>query len=66
MEMIPVDSSAIEAVGYDPTTRRLCIRFKEGRTYDFCGVPAQVYKALRAAASKGTYYAEHIRGRYDC
>jgi hypothetical protein len=66
MEMIPVDSSAIEAIGYDPASRRMSIRFKEGRTYDFCGVPRQVYKALLAAESKGTYYAEHIRGRYQC
>lgn len=66
MDMIHVSSSAIEAVGYDPTTMRMKIRFVQGDTYDFCGVPAHVFNGLLNARSKGGYYNDHIRDRYQC
>ena len=64
--MIPVISNAIRAVGYDQSTQRLRITFEQGDSYDFCGVPAQVYEGLMRATSKGTYYNDHIRDRYQC
>lgn len=66
MDMIPVHSTAIDSIGYDAATRRMRIRFVEGNTYDFCGVPLQVFDGLRTAASPGRYYAEHVRDRYPC
>jgi len=66
MEMIRVSSSAIRAIGYDASTRRMKITFTEGHTYDFCGVPEIVFKGLLRANSKGSYYNDHIRGRYQC
>lgn len=66
MEMIRVTSSAISAVGYDPGTQRMKIRFTSGRTYDFCRVPEHVFTGLLQASSKGTYYDRHIRDRYQC
>lgn len=66
MEMISVHSSAIRAVGYDPTTHRMKITFTEGKTYDFCSVPEHIFSGLLSASSKGTYYNDHIRDRYQC
>lgn len=66
MQMIPVRSSAITAVGYDPVTKRMKITFKQGRTYDFCGVPPEVHQGLVNAGSKGGYYDRVIRDRYQC
>ncbi len=66
MDMTPVRSSAIEAVGYDASTCRMRIRFTGGNEYDFCGVPEAVYQGLMSALSKGTYYNDHIRDRYQC
>lgn len=66
MDMIRVSSSAIIAIGYDPSTRRMKIQFVEGHTYDFCGVPESVFSGLLRASSKGTYYNDHIRDRYQC
>ncbi|MFZ2986609.1 KTSC domain-containing protein [Ideonella sp.] len=66
MQMIPVSSSAISAIGYDPATRRMQIRFKQGDTYTFCGVPQQVFSSFLAAGSKGRYFESYIRGRYQC
>ncbi len=65
MDMIPVSSQAIAAVGYDPQTLRLRIRFVEGHSYDFHGVPAAVFQGLLRAPSKGGYYNAHIRDRYQ-
>nr|WP_231990229.1 KTSC domain-containing protein [Pseudomonas sp. Z003-0.4C(8344-21)] len=43
---------------------RIC--FQQGHTYDFCNVPLDVYNGLIAAVSKGSYYNQHIRDRYQC
>ncbi len=66
MDMIRVVSSAINAIGYDPATLRMKIHFVQGDTYDFCGVPAHIFQGLFIANSKGRYYNEHIRDRYQC
>lgn len=66
MEMIRVNSSAIIAVGYDPQTRRMKIRFSQGDTYDFCRVPEHIFQELLHSRSKGTYYNDHIRDKYQC
>ncbi len=66
MEMIQVNSRAIRAIGYDQSTQRLRITFEQGDSYDFCGVPVHVYEGLMTAFSKGTYYNNHIRDRYQC
>lgn len=64
--MIPVRSSAITAVGYDPNTQQMCIQFQQGHSYNFCHVPQYIFDGLLSAGSKGTYYNDHIRGRYQC
>ena len=66
MRMIPANSSAISAVGYDPSTMQMQIRFKQGRTYTFCRVPQEVFEGLLGAGSMGRYYDQYIRGRYQC
>ena len=60
--LIPVDSSAIRAVGYDGST--LTVEFHNGRTCDHPGVPYSVYEELMQASSKGAFYNRYIRGRY--
>jgi hypothetical protein len=66
MDMIPVNSAAMVAVGYDPERRLMKITFAQGHTYDFCDVPRQVFDELMRAASKGTYYNQSIKDRYPC
>jgi len=66
MDMIRVSSSAIRAIGYDAVTRRMKIAFTEGHIYDFCGVPESIFKGLLHAGSKGRYYHNYIRDRYQC
>ncbi len=61
--LIPVDSTAIRAVGYDGST--LTVEFHNGRIYDHPKVPYSVYASLMRSASKGTFYNQQIRGRYN-
>jgi hypothetical protein len=65
MSLQPVNSSAIAAVGYNPLTRMLAVRFHTSATvYMHPGVPWSVYRGLMSAASMGVYYNQNIRGRY--
>ena len=66
MEMMRVSSSAISAVGYDAQNRRMKIAFVQGHTYDFCGVPHHVFDGLLRASSRGGYYNDYIKDRYQC
>lgn len=66
MDMIAVRSDAMTAVGYDPGTRRMSIRFQQGHSYDFCNVPPAIHQGLMSAGSKGSYYNRYIRDRYQC
>lgn len=66
MERIPVRSSCMRSVGYDPDSHVLEIEFSEGAVYRYIGVPALVHVALLAAPSKGLYLDGHIKPRYRC
>ncbi|WP_411845726.1 KTSC domain-containing protein [Roseibacillus persicicus] len=60
-----LNSSAISEVEYNPASRHLKIRFKDSKWYDFVGVPESIYQGLISASSAGTYYHNHIEGRYQ-
>jgi len=62
MRLIPVNSSAIRAVGHDGHT--LSVEFHRSGVYHHAGVPYEVYAGLMAARSKGAHYNRFIRGRY--
>jgi hypothetical protein len=62
MEMKPVQSSNIEAVGYDPDTQTLAVQFNGGGVYHYAGVSAEAHKALVEAPSVGGHFHQHIRG----
>lgn len=61
--LIPVNSSAIAAVGYDGYT--LAVLFHTSNTiYCHHGVPYSVYAEFMHPDSLGAYYNRFIRGRY--
>ena len=62
-EMHEVESSAIEAVGYDPAARELHVRFKDTGLYVYSGVEEKVAAELLAAESKGAYFNQEIKPR---
>ena len=64
MEWVPVDSRAFAAVAYEDGKHQLCIRFHSGKIYCYFDFPRYQYDELLAADSKGTYFADHIRGKF--
>lgn len=65
-EMHYVDSSNIEAIGYDADNQELHIRFlQSGETYVYYAVEEWVYQDLMQADSKGTYLNNEIKQRYQ-
>ena len=62
MNMIPVSSSNLSAVGYENGI--LYIRFHGGQLYCYYNVPETVYRQLMSAPSHGKYFAANIRNVY--
>lgn len=65
MEMNPVDSSNIAAIGYDNEIGTLTIQFNNGRTYEYYSVPDYEFDNLMSAGSKGTYAFQNIYKAYS-
>ena len=61
MEMIPVTSSNLSAVGYDYESATLRVQFLKGGLFEYQGVPSNVYEELMAAGSKGQYFDQFIK-----
>ena len=61
MEMIPVDSTNLSAIGYDYESATLRVDFLKGGSYEYYGVPAELYEGLLLAGSKGQYLDVYIK-----
>jgi hypothetical protein len=65
-EMIFVDSTSIEAIGYDPHTQELHVRFlKTGQTYVYYGIDEFIFEEFKQAESKGTFLNGRIKPHYS-
>jgi hypothetical protein len=63
MDMVPVMSTNVSAVGFDNGTLR--IQFFNGSEYEYSGVPESVFNEMKNAVSAGAYFAQHIKGQYS-
>lgn len=70
MNMVTVDSSAIDALGYDSKTKKLRVEFpSKDIVYIFCNVPQELYdRFISHHHSIGEFYNQYIRDdpRYQC
>lgn len=66
MEHIPVKSSNIESVGYDPDTRVMEVAFKSSGKYRYTDVSPEKHAAFVGADSAGKYFHQHIRPHHTC
>jgi hypothetical protein len=55
MKLEPVESSMIQAAGYDEKSSTLEVVFNSGKTYRYFEVPKTVYLELMESNSKGSY-----------
>ncbi len=56
MDRVPVSSSNLASVGYEPETTTLEVEFLNGSIYQHFNVPEYVFEGLINAPSKGSYY----------
>jgi hypothetical protein len=61
MTRIPVISTVIASVGYDPASFQLEIEFHSGKVYNYFNIPLATYEGLMEAESQGSYFCENIR-----
>ncbi|WNZ22957.1 KTSC domain-containing protein [Leptolyngbya sp. NK1-12] len=64
MKLHTVESSMIQAFGYDAETKTLLVIFNSGKTYRYFKVPPKIYKQLLAADSKGSYMRDFVIDQY--
>ena len=63
-EMIHVESSNVDSVGYDEQTEIVYIRFLSGSLYIYKGVPKFEFENLRDAPSVGSYLHRNYKNVY--
>ena len=63
IELHPVISSQVKAIGYDPHTRELAVTFTRGKgdIYHYFEVAPETHKAFVEAESIGVYFGQHIK-----
>ena len=65
LPLSPIKSSYLSAVGYDPATQTLDVKFAaSSKVYRYTGVPPSVHSSLLAAKSHGKFFSSSIRGRF--
>lgn len=64
MSRIPLRSSNLASVGYDPHHHVLEVEFRNGSLYQYFGVPPARFEGLMEADSKGSYHARNIKQSY--
>ncbi|MEP6560785.1 MAG: KTSC domain-containing protein [Nakamurella sp.] len=63
LRRLPVESTSMESVGFDPATNQLEIEFRDGGVYRY-SVPRRIHQELMSADSLGAYFARRIRHHY--
>jgi hypothetical protein len=61
MDLIPVKSSNLLAVGYDAKTKTLRVLFKTNELYEYKNIEPEMHSGLMAASSPGGYFSKFIK-----
>ncbi len=64
-EMHMVDSSNVEAVGFDESEREIWVRFLSGDTYVYSNADETTFHDLLNAPSVGSYLNRVIKGNLE-
>lgn len=62
--MTAVQSSNVAAIGHDPATRTLAVKFTNGNVYHYAGVPDETVALLRKAPSVGKALGQMVVGKF--
>ena len=58
------ESSNVARFAYDSVSNILTVEFLKGGTYNYFDVPDAVFEQMKAAASKGQFLAQNVKGVY--
>ena len=61
VEMVYVESSNLQAIGYDEIQQILYIEFKKSGTYQYFGVDKSIYDGYFSAVSIGKYFGQMVK-----
>ncbi len=63
IQLHPVSSNQVGAIGYEPSTKTLAVQFRRGMRaiYHYPNVDPATYAAFRGAESIGTYFGQHLK-----
>jgi len=64
MQMSPVSSTLISAIGYDAEKRALLVVFLKGGSYRYQNFPPALWEQFKAASSKGKFFLQNIKPQY--
>lgn len=63
-QAVNVNSTVIDSAGYMYETYTMRLTFKNGRKYDYIGVPNHVFEGLRVSESKGKFINKYVLNGY--
>ncbi len=63
MEMQRLSGGNLRAAGYDERGRKLVIELTSG-TYEYLGVPSEVWRRFAGASSPWSYFRDNIEEEY--
>lgn len=66
MEMFPCQSTLIDRYGYDQAKLVMDIQFNDKSVFRYFHVPVEVVIEFVCAPSKGKYFLENIKAKYEC
>lgn len=59
------ESGTVTRSRYSESTGRLTVEFSSGHTYSYSNVPKETVTDFRRSESKGTFFNEQIRGKFE-
>lgn len=65
VQMEPATSTTIDSHGYHGDSQTMTVQFKNGKVYEYRGVPQQIYNQYQQSESQGSFFSNNIKGRYQ-
>jgi len=64
INLSPVSSSNIKAIGYDPDTNTLAVEFNSSGVYHYQGVSQKDFDDFKVAKSIGSHFSKNILNKF--
>jgi hypothetical protein len=64
MEMKPINSGKLRAIGYDPRARILQVKFDTGDTLQYSGVGEDLWRRLSSSGAAWSFYRDNIEEEF--